>query len=201
MISDSLIHQLRGRGFLAERFETGAQAKEAALALIGTRSVGIGGSITVRDLGLPEALTAQGNKIHAHWYASPEELPTVRHEALHADVYLCSANAVLTDGRLVNIDGTGNRVAGLIYGPPVLIVIAGSNKIAESLDEGIARIRRECCPGNAWRLGLDTPCARTGKCVDCRTPARMCNVITIHEAPTRAVKEFHVFLTDEPLGL
>ena len=198
MISDSLIHQLRGRGFLAERFETGAQAKKAALSLIGTRSVGIGGSITVRDLGLPEALTAQGNTIHAHWYASPEELPTVRHEALHADVYLCSANAVLTDGRLVNIDGTGNRVAAITFGPRNVIFIVGMNKLCQNLDAALARARSLAAPVNTARFDISTPCKQDGVCHNCLSPDCICNYI--HYLRHSPKGKHQVILVGESLG-
>ena len=114
---------------------------------------------------------------------------------------MCSSNALTTDGRLVNIDGTGNRAAGLIYGPHEVVVIVGKNKIVTGLDEAMDRIKRDACPTNARRLGLDTPCARTGQCHDCRTAARMCNVTFILEAPTRPVKAFHVLIVKEDLGL
>ena len=83
---------------------------------------------------------------------------------MQAEAFLTSSNAVLMDGRLVNIDGTGNRVAALLFGPPLAVVVLGRNKIVDgTVEDALARIRRECCPGNARRLGLDTPCARTGR--------------------------------------
>ena len=198
---DELNHALSARGFLPQSFSAAAEARQAALDIIGDRSVGIGGSATVRDMGLYEALAQRGNPVHWHWKVAKPNKQRERDAALTADVYLSSANAILTDGRILTLDGTANRVAGLIYGPPAVIVIAGRNKIVSSIDEGIQRTRRDCCPENARRLGLDNPCARTGRCADCRTASRMCNVITIHEAPTRVVKEFHVLLVDEDLGL
>ena len=182
---ESLVKALKARRFLPEVFDTAAEAKAAALKIIGTKSVGIGGSATVRDMGLAEALQANGNEVYWHWLAAKE--------AKH--------NALTTDGRLVNIDGTGNRAAGLIYGPHEVVVIVGKNKIVTGLDEAIDRIKRDACPTNARRLGLDTPCAKTGQCHDCRTTARMCNVTFILEAPTRPVKAFHVLIVKEDLGL
>jgi len=197
----ALTHALLARRFLPQVFDTAAEAKAAALQIIGKKSVGIGGSATVRDMGLAEALQANGNQVYWHWLVAKEAKQAARDKALTADVYLSSTNALITDGRLVNIDGTGNRAAGLIYGPHEVIVIAGRNKIVGSLDEAIARIKRCACPSNARRLGLDTPCARTNQCFDCRTTARMCNVTFILEAPTRPVKAFHVLLVKEDLGL
>ena len=198
---NALIHALSSRRFLPQVFDTAEEAKAAALAIIGTRSVGIGGSATVRDMGLAKALQEQGNEVHWHWLAAKEAKQAARDKALTADVYMCSSNALTADGRLVNIDGTGNRAAGLIYGPHEVVVILGKNKIVGSLDEAIERIKRDTCPQNARRLGLDTPCAKTDKCFDCRTEARMCNVTFILEAPTRPVKAFHVLIVKEDLGL
>ena len=198
---NALTHALSSRRFLPEVFDTAAEAKAAALRIIGSKSVGIGGSATVRDMGLAEALQANGNQIYWHWLAAKEAKQAARDKALGADVYMCSSNALTTDGRLVNIDGTGNRAAGLIYGPHEVVVIVSQNKIVTGLDEAMDRIKRDACPTNARRLGLDTPCARTGQCHDCRTAARMCNVTFILEAPTRPVKAFHVLIVKEDLGL
>ena len=198
---EALVKALKSRRFLPEVFDTAQEAKAAALKIIGSKSVGIGGSATVRDLGLAEALQANGNDVYWHWLAAKEAKQAARDKALAADVYMCSSNALTADGRLVNIDGTGNRAAGLIYGPHEVVVILGKNKIAGSLDEAIERIKRDACPQNARRLGLDTPCAKTGQCYDCRTEARMCNVTFILEAPTRPVNAFHVLIVKEDLGL
>ncbi len=198
---NALTHALSSRRFLPEVFDTAAEAKAAALRIIGSKSVGIGGSATVRDMGLAEALQANGNQVYWHWLAAKEAKQAARDKALGADVYMCSSNALTTDGRLVNIDGTGNRAAGLIYGPHEVVVIVSQNKIVTGLDEAMDRIKRDACPTNARRLGLDTPCARTGQCHDCRTAARMCNVTFILEAPTRPVKAFHVLIVKEDLGL
>ena len=198
---NTLSEALSARHFLPQVFDTGLEAKAAALAIIGDKSVGIGGSATVRDLGLAEALQANGNQVYWHWLVAKEAKQAARDKALMADVYMCSTNALTADGRLVNIDGTGNRAAGLIYGPHEVVVILGKNKIVNGLDEAMERIKRDACPGNARRLGLDTPCAKTGACHDCRTSARMCNVTFILEAPTRPVKAFHVLIVKENLGL
>ena len=198
---EALVKALKARRFLPEVFDTAEEAKAAAISIIGTKSVGIGGSATVRDMGLAEALQANGNEVYWHWLAAKEAKQAARDKALNADVYMCSTNAITLDGRLVNIDGTGNRAAGLIYGPHEVVVILGKNKVVTGLDEAIERIKRDTCPKNARRLGLDTPCAKTDQCHDCRTSARMCNVTFILEAPTRPVKAFHVLIVKEDLGL
>lgn len=196
-----LIRKLEGRHFIPHFFETASEAKDAIVSLIGERSVGFGGSASVRDMGIYEELEQKGNELFWHWKVPKEEKKAVREASVKADVFISSVNALVTDGRMVNIDGTGNRLTGLIYGPSTVIVVIGKNKIVSSVDEGIERTKRDCCPGNARRQNFPTPCAATGKCADCRSDARMCNVVAIHEWPTRSVKEFHVFLVNEDLGL
>lgn len=200
-MNNALRKRLEDRCFLVHEAENGQQAKEIALSLIGQRSVGIGGSKTVKQIGLYDALTAQGNEVHWHWTVDKEHKKEARDRAIASDVYICSANALLDDGRIIQIDGTGNRVAGLLYGPPCVILIVGKQKLCPDYDTAIARIKRDACPENARRLGVNTPCALTGVCHDCRPPARMCNATVIIEYPLRIHKEFHVILVDEELGL
>ncbi len=197
----NLIENLQKRHFTVHEAATGEEAKKIALDIIGSRSTGIGGSKTVSQLGLYETLTEQGNEVHWHWKVGPEKKKEERDLAVKCEVYMCSANALMEDGRIVQIDGTGNRLAGLIYGPPCVILIVGRQKIVPDYDSAIERIKRDTCPGNARRQNFDTPCAKTGVCMDCRGPARMCNVTAIIEAPLRVHKEFHVVLVDEELGL
>lgn len=198
---DDLLKNLTSRDFLPQLFATAEEARDEALRIIGNKSVGIGGSATIRDMGLYELLKEQGNEVHHHWTVPKEEKNAERIAATQADVYMSSSNALLTDGRLFNIDGAANRVAGLIYGPETVIVIVSRNKIVESLDEAYERTRRDCCPGNARRQNFKTPCALTDTCTDCRSADRMCRVVTIHEMPTRRVKAFHVLIVDQDLGL
>ena len=198
---EKLIQNLSARHFTAHLAKNADEAKAIALSLIGDRSVGIGGSRTVKQLGLYEALTERGNEVHWHWVVDAERKKEERDLAVHCQVYMASANGLLTDGRIVQIDGTGNRVAGMLYGPPCVILIVGRQKICSDLDSAIDRIKRETCPENARRQNLPTPCAKTGRCADCRTDARMCNATVIFEWPMRVHKEFHVILVDEALGL
>lgn len=198
---ESIIANLKARNFIPHYCETAAEAKEQILTLVGNRSVGFGGSATIRDMGIYEALEENGNELHWHWKVPKEQKKAERDASIKADVFMSSANALLPDGRMINIDGTANRLAGLIYGPPTVICVIGRNKIVNTVDEGIERTKRECCPQNARRQSLPTPCSVTNECADCRCDARMCNVIAIHEWPTRPVKAFHVFVINEDLGL
>lgn len=197
---DAVVKNLNRRRFLARRFATADEAKAEMLSIIGVQSVGISGSNSVNSTGLYDVLCAQGNAVYCHTFVPKEEKAAVRRAALDADVYLCSANAVTEDGVIVNIDGTGNRIAATIFGPPTVIMLVGKNKLVGTIEEGIARTKRECCPKNARRLGVSTPCAVTGECRDCSGEGRMCNVTILHEYPTRHTQNFYVFLVDETLG-
>lgn len=200
MAYEELLRKMRARNFLVQLCQTQAEAKAAVLGIIGQKSVGIGGSNTVKTLGLYETLKEQGNAVYCHTYVPGPEKERMRQLANAADVYLCSANAVTADGRIVNIDGTGNRVSGTIYGPKTVILVVGRNKLSTTLDEAIERIKRETCPRNSRRLGYKTPCSLTDTCGDCRSEERMCNVTAIIEWPTRVVEAFHVILIDEDIG-
>ncbi len=194
------VDKLERRGFIVHSAADAAEAKETALELIGSGSVGMGGSMTVKELGLYDILQHQGNTVYWHWRADPSERANICECAATADVYLCSSNAVTKDGILVNIDGTGNRVAGMFAGPKRTILIIGKNKLANDIDSAIKRIKAYACPPNAKRLGLELPCALTGKCTNCRSPQRMCRVTSIIEYPPRLLKELHIILVDENLG-
>lgn len=191
---------LEKHGFHVQVLDTAAQAKDAALALIGTSSAGFGGSVTVRDMGLYETLQQQGNAVYWHWKVPSSESRATAAAAMNADVYICSANAVIETGALLNIDGTGNRVNALNFGPKLAIVIAGENKLAPDYTAGLDRIKRIACPANARRLNLKTPCAITGVCSDCSSPQRICCVTSLLERPTVAVPDVYVLLVRENLG-
>jgi hypothetical protein len=178
-----------------------SEALNWALACIEPNStVGIGGSVTVNELNIVEPLKEKGCTIYWHWQAgSPEETAQIRRRAMNADVYMCSSNAITMDGRLVNIDGTGNRVASMVFGPKKVLIVAGINKITDNLDAALQRIKNVACPLNARRLGLNTPCARTGKCHDCNSRHRMCNVTTIIEGKPYG-SDMHVLIVGENMG-
>ncbi|MDD4797506.1 MAG: lactate utilization protein, partial [Eubacteriales bacterium] len=178
--------KLRHNGFDCRCFATADDAKQAALAHITPgASVGIGGSMTVKQMDLHTALADRGCAIHWHWLAPPEQRAGVYEAARDADYYISSSNAITAAGELVNIDGTGNRVAAQFYGPKNVLILCGRNKLCGTLADALARIKREACPPNARRLGLKTPCALTGRCTDCASPSRICNVTTILSRPPR----------------
>lgn len=167
--------------------------------------VGVGGSMTIRELGLIKALTRRGNRVIHHWQPDmpvSDWLPFMV-EAHDSDVFLCSSNAVTEDGKLVNIDSTGNRVASMIFGPKKVVVIAGKNKIVKDVDEGLKRLKNVAGPLNAKRHNLiELPCVTTGLCTDCDSPKRICRVITIMERAPNRVRgpNMTVVLVAEELG-
>lgn len=192
---------LRANGFSAHVALDGEEARRIVLSLIPEGStVGVGGSVTIRELGLIEELERRGHRVIHHWVeAPPEEVDRLRRLELTADVFLCSANAVTLDGKLVNVDGVGNRVAAMIFGPRRVVVVAGRNKLVRDVEEGLWRAKNVAAIMNWRRLGLDNPCVRLGRCVDCDAPARGCSVVVILEKkPLRT--DFHVVLVNEELG-
>ena len=201
-IIEKTILNLNKRGFLAEYAENAATATARVLELVnGAKTLGMGGSVTLYKTGIQDALDAAGYTIYGAAYAASKGLDPNEavKQGIFADAYLSSTNAITSDGTLINIDGMGNRVAGLIFGPDKIIVVAGKNKIAEDEAAAINRIKTIACPMNGKRLKKQLPCALTGKCNDCRSADRMCRVTVKHEAPTRG-KEFHIIIVGEELG-
>lgn len=164
-------------------------------------TVGIGGSWTLIQLEVVEKLEARGNTVYCHHKPglSPEEILAIRRKQLTCDVFLTSTNAVTADGRLVNTDATGNRVAAMIFGPEKVIVLAGVNKIVATVEAANERIRSKAAPLNNQRLNRPNPCVKTGCCVDCQGPTRLCNVTTvIHKRPPAS--DIHVWMIGEEAG-
>ena len=200
---EEVAEALRRRGFDAQCFATGAEAAACVMALAAeAKSVGFGGSKTMAALGLAESMASAGKEILRHgdpkW--SPAEKMDVMRRELTCDLFLTSANALTADGRLVNIDGNGNRVAASIFGPKRVVFGVGRNKIVDGgIDAAIDRIKREACPPNCRRLNKKTPCAATGVCADCSSPDRICKVtVVMDRRPSQT--DAHVLLVDEDLG-
>jgi NAD-dependent dihydropyrimidine dehydrogenase PreA subunit len=141
--------------------------------------------------------------VYDYWLpdGSPEERLRVCRKQISAPVFLTSVNAVTLDGKLVNIDNTGNRVAAMIFGPEHVIAVVGRNKIVADVHEAVFRIKNHVTPANVRRRNDTTPCAADGKCHDCDSPARLCRVTAILEKKTRGVGRFTVILVEEDLGM
>jgi len=192
---------LRANRFSAEVYESGAAASAALLALAGRGlKVGLGGSMTVVSLNLPEALAAAGNTIVTHKPGmTPEQKRAVWLEAQGSDLYLASPQAVTADGKLVFLDANGNRGAAVIYGPRRIVLLAGVNKLARDQEEGLWRARNVSAIANNIRLSKDNPCVKAGRCVDCAAPGRICNQVTLLWKKPSA-SDILVMLVNENLG-
>ncbi len=194
------IENLNRNGFKARLFATAEEAKAAVLELIPVGApVGVGGSVTVQQLGLREALMERGSEVYWHWYAEPANRAEEQRKAHGADYYLMSSNAVTEEGEFINIDGNCNRLGTMLYGPGVVILLCGKNKLVEDPFKAVDRIKNVACPQNARRLKLDTPCAKLGHCTDCRSPQRMCSAVVRLQRPAGG-RQFYVFLIEEDLG-
>lgn len=166
-------------------------------------SIGFGGSRTVVDLKVQDPLSAQGKEILNHGLPglTPEERMAIMRRQLTCDLFLTGTNAVTLSGWLVNIDGNGNRVAAMFFGPKKVIVVAGRNKLVDGdLQTAIDRIKNWASPPNAKRLNYNTPCAKTGFCSNCNSPDRICRVTTIIDRKPR-VMDIRVLVVNEDMGL
>ena len=181
---------------------TADEAVEKVLELIPAGDVvSWGGVATVDELGIKERLRHRGQPVIDRDTARiPEERMAMLHQALTCDTFLMSSNAISEDGQLVNIDGMGNRVAALCFGPKQVIVVAGMNKVAADLDGAIARARHIAAPANAQRFNGKTPCSANGQCAACTSPDCICAQMVV----TRFCKvpgRIKVVLVGEELGL
>ena len=197
-----LVKNLRNRHFDAYYCKTSEEALKKALELIPEgASVAWGGALSAQQIGLQDAVR-NGNYhvIDREHCATPEEKLQKAKDAMFADVFISGANGLSMDGQMVNIDGTGNRVAATIYGPKSVLIIAGMNKVAEDLEGAIHRARTVAAPMNKQRFTPDTPCAVTGVCADCKSEGCICNqiVITRHCRPAGRIK---FILVGEDLGM
>ena len=163
--------------------------------------VGIGGSVTVRELGIIGRLKEKGLALLDHWQEnlSNDEKAAIRKSQLTCHVFITGANAITENGEIVNMDGIGNRVASMIYGPEKVIIVAGYNKIVRDLNRAFERIKEIAAPMNAKRLGLPLPCAELGYCVECKSEKRICRILTvIQRRPPET--DIYVLLLKEYLG-
>lgn len=191
---------LEKRGYTVSCFDTAAQAAAYLNEQIDGKTVGFGGSVTLGQMGLYESLGAH-NHVIWHWRV-PEgrTVNSLRDEAIGAEIYLSSVNGLAETGEIVNIDGTGNRVAAIFYGHRKVYLVAGVNKLAPDYEAALWRARNVAAPRNAHRLGSKTPCAAKGdRCYNCASPDRICCGLSVLWEKPRA-GEFEVILINEELG-
>ena len=195
---EKTIETLKKNGFKVSFFENKEAAADYIVGELSGKTIGIGGSKTVEALGVYERLM-ENNTVYWHWFQQPQN--EVRYKAAGAQVNISSANGIAETGEIVNIDGSGNRVASTLFGHEKLIIVAGVNKIAPDGAAALYRARNVASPLNARRLGMKTPCA-TGelKCHDCSSPQRICGGVSTLLRPMFGIGETEVILINEELG-
>lgn len=198
--------KLRKRGFEVTCCNTREEARAKVLELAAdAKSVGFGGSLSVACLNLTREMREAGKEILNHGFPdlSPEERDEIRRRQLVCDCFLSSVNALTDDGIIVNVDGVGNRVAAMIYGPRRTVLVIGRNKLVNGDEQAaLARIAEVAGPVNAYRLGCKTPCAVTGKCANCAgsNDGSICRITTvIRQRPLWS--DIRILLVNEDLGL
>ena len=190
---EKLRRNLEAEGFTVSCFGTAAQAADYLDAALDGKTIGIGGSVTIRDMGLAERLSTHA-RVYWHWNEDALE------QAASAQVYLTSVNGLAETGELINIDGTGNRVASGLYGHEKVYFVVGRNKVAPDYDAALWRARNIAAPKNAQRLQVRTPCAAKGdKCYDCKSPDRICRALVVYWEKPKSM-DMGVVLIDEDLG-
>ena len=197
----SIIHKLEARKMEGYYCPDKESAKTKVLELIGPNKkvVTYGGSMSLDEIGVKESVEEAGHDLlRREKYVTPEEKRECFAKQTLADVFMMSTNAITLDGELVNIDGSGNRVACLSFGPNEVIVVAGMNKVVSNVEEGIARSRNFAAPPNTVRLGCDTPCAKIGQCGNCLNDTICCQIVVTRAS--RVPGRIKVILVGEELG-
>ena len=198
----TLKENLLKMGYSVSVFDTKEEATSYLKGKINNTTVGFGGSMTAREMGLGDAL-AENNEVVWHWF--PREGKTTAEEltnAANTEIYFSSVNGIAVTGEIVNIDGTCNRLASTLYGHKKVYFIIGENKIEDTLDGAIYRARNIASPLNAKRLNKNTPCAKNmneNKCYNCSSPERICAALTVFWQRPKG-QEYEVVLIRESLG-
>jgi L-lactate utilization protein LutB len=200
-LGEQIVKALKARHFDAYYCST----KQAALAQVmdlipKTDTVAWGGSATMEALGVIQAVRQDGYRtIDRDKAQTKEERIELMRQALLCDTYLCGTNAITEDGELVNIDGNGNRVAAMTFGPKSVIVACGMNKAVKTVMDAAERARNYAAPVNAQRFDIQTPCRTTGACADCKSPESICTYI-VRTRLCRPAGRIKVVLIGETLG-
>ena len=197
---EKTVRALKSRKFDVSQFKTKEEAADYLCSQIHGKTVGMGGSKTLDALGIYDRLAAD-NTVYWHW--REPGIPTLD-KALTAEVYLSSANAITEQGEILNIDGRGNRLASMVYGPgKTVYIVAGKNKLAPDFESALFRARNTAAVQNMARFASDQPCQgpKGGKCYDCRAQSRGCNALLVLWGKMFDMAKLEVVLIDEELGL
>ena len=193
---EKTIASLRARHFAVSHFSTKEEASSYLCAEIHDTEVGIGGCQTAEEMGLFEKLS-ETNTVHWHWKQQGWDVLEAENAA---PVFIAGANAISEDGQIVNIDGRGNRLAGLVFGKKRVYIVAGTNKICPDFESAVYRARNTAAVQNGMRFPNKIPCKIDGKCHDCRSPERICNAMLVLWGPMMDMQKIEVVLIDESLG-
>jgi hypothetical protein len=202
--AEEIIENLKKRNMDGAYFEKAEQAVAAILSEVPDDIlVGLGGSESIIESGLVDALRKKNVKLLDRYKEGVTEdiVWQMRKEGLSADIYIASANAVTLSGKIVNVDGIGNRVAAMIFGPDKVFLLVGMNKVVKTVEEAVVRIKNYVAPRNAKRVDIDTPCSKRGYCQDphCKPPHRICSQLVIIES-SMLPDRIKLFLVGEELG-
>jgi len=185
-------------------FPTVEKCRQKILSMVHpSETVSIPGTVTIRQMGLHSALKKRGNAVYDFWRPgiTAEERNVIRRSSLTCDVLLTSANAVTMNGEIFNIDGSGNRVAAMIFGPKRVFVVVGGNKLVKDISQAVYVTKNYSAPaGNKERDDRVNPCSKTGACIDCRGVVRGCRVTVIVEYKPRRIQDYYLFIVGEDLG-
>lgn len=201
-IAKITIEKLRKNNFKANYFFDRIEAVEYIKTLIHKgEEVGVGGSATLQELGIVSIVKEEEGILLFHGFKNltPEEKNAIRRKQLVSDIFFASANAITMNGEIVNVDGAGNRVAAMTFGPKKVVIVAGINKIVPDIRSGFDRIRLYAAPKNNLRLGLKNPCVKTGICQDCSSKERICNTYSVIRKKA-LYSDIEIVLVGEELG-
>ncbi len=203
---DKAAATLTANNFGASVHATAHKAAEYLVETILTRdwkgTVNFGGSASVLQSGVvPMLEKLPGAHVVPNWDPKMDraEMSRLRREHFFCELYLCSSNAVTMTGRLYNLDGFGNRIASMIYGPEKVVLFVGRNKLCETAEVAMDRVRNIASPMNNIRLAMPNPCVKAGRCMDCKSEKRICNMWAVHEK-CNPPQRIHVLLINEDLG-
>lgn len=201
MLGQRIIKGLESRNMEGYYVETKEEALKKALELIPEgSSIGWGGSMSIEEIGLKDAVCEGNYTVYNRDICkTPEEKRETELAIIGSDFFLASSNAITEDGVLVNVDGAANRVAAIAWGPKNVLMIIGMNKVVKSVEDALSRTRNEAAPINAQRFPIDTPCKKNGACFDCKIPDTICCqfLVTRYSKIARRIK---VILVNEDLG-
>lgn len=198
MDSEKLTANFKQRNMEVIYFESLEDVKSYILDIVPVEStIGIGHSVTLQKMDITNLLLERGNVVYDKELAkNHEESREFKRKALTTDWYITGSNAISVDGRIVNIDHSGNRVAAITYGPDKVIIVVGKNKVTDTVDEAIKRVKNVACPTNAKRAGYNPPCVTLNHCVDC---VGVCNIISIIGGQTDS-NRIKIFIVNEECG-